>query len=104
MGSSVSRFHWLLSRKRRRSQQRRFASQARPRQLAEFRHDEGLAPRQSRRLRISDCGLRIYVQRIRNPKLVEEVLAPRFVGATQVADDLTVHVKVVSLRTLQQPH
>ena len=36
--------------------------------------------------------------------LVKEILAPRFVGATQIPDDLTVDVKVVCLRAFKEPH
>src|SRR4030095_3093803 len=39
-----------------------------------------------------------------NPQLVKEVLAPGFVGAPQIADDLAVDVKVICLRPFEQPH
>lgn len=36
--------------------------------------------------------------------LIEEVLAPRFICATKITDDLPVHVQVVSLRSFKQSH
>jgi len=35
---------------------------------------------------------------------IKEILTPGLVGATEVTDDLTVDVQVVSLRTLEEPH
>lgn len=36
--------------------------------------------------------------------LVEEVFPPGFVGSAKVSDDLPVHMKIVSLRSLHQSH
>src|SRR5262249_37351147 len=40
----------------------------------------------------------------RRARSIEKILSPGLVGATEIADDLSIDVKVVGLRPLQQPH